>query len=332
MSKAKQLFAEFATTVDLTAIPDYEINTGEIVVDIIESAPTLSELIPMTGVKPGTTQNMNIMSTDIVWQTGDCVTTPEGTVELKPRPATCVRVTDRMELCLDQFEAKLPMIMRAGQKNEDLPFAAQFIDFKKKLNTKELEKLAWAGNTAAGTGNLEVTNGYVKLALLEASDLGFNDAVGAFNVNTAVGIVQDLLDARTDAQREIENFTIYMSPANYSILANSLVAAFGANGTGYYTNLGNPNVDSKNQEFIFPGTDVRIKATFGLSKQYHGNKDYLFATGTSNLRYVTDLEADRENFELYFDKYHKALVSDLVFAIGFQYEFASQVMLLEVND
>jgi hypothetical protein len=332
MKKAKQLFAEFATTVDLTAIPDYEINTGEIIVDIIESAPTLSELTPLTGVKPGTTRNLNIMNTDIVWQTGDCVTTPEGNVELKPRPVTCIRVTDRMEMCLDQFEAKLPMIMRAGQKNEDLPFAAQFVDFKKKLNTKELEKLAWAGNTATGTGNLEVTNGYVKLALLEAGDLGYNDAVGAFNVSTAVGIVQDFLDARTDAQREIENFTIYMSPANYSILANSLVAAFGANGTGYYTNLGNPNVDSKNQEFIFPGTDVRIKATFGLSKQYHGNKDYLFATGTQNLRYVTDLESDMENFELYFDKYHKALVSDLVFAIGFQYEFASQVMLLEVND
>jgi hypothetical protein len=237
-----------------------------------------------------------------------------------------------MEMCLDQFEAKLPMIMRAGQKNEDLPFAAQFVDFKKKLNTKELEKLAWAGNTATGSGNLEVTDGYISLAVTEHADLGYyNAAIGAFNVNTAVGIIQSFLDNRTDAQREIENFTIYLSPANYSILANSLVAAFGANGTGYYTNLGSPKADSTNQEFIFPGTDVRIKATFGLSKQYHANKDYIFATGTQNLRYVTDLESDMENFELYFDKYHKALVSDLVFAIGFQYEFASQVMLMRVN-
>lgn len=333
MSKAKQLFAEFATNVDLTALSNYEMNTGEIIVDIIESAPTLAELIPMTGVKPGTTVNMNIMDTDIVWQTGDCVTTPDGTVELKPRPVTCVRVTDRNEICLDQFEAKLPMIMRAGQKNEELPFAVQFIEYKKKLNAKELEKLAWGGVIGSGEGNLNVTEGYIQLALNESADLGHYDNGGdAFTASTAVAKMEEFLSNRTDAQRELDNFTVYLSPANYSILANALITKYGVAGTGIFTNLGSANANSKLQEFIYPGSDVRIKATHGLSTSNQGGSDYLFATGVDNLRYVTDLESDRENVELFFDKYHKVLVSDLVFAIGFQYQFASQVMLAVIND
>jgi len=111
---------------------------------------------------------------------------------------------------------------------------------------------------------------------------------------------------------------LFMSSAYVSLLSQALVDA----------NLFNYGQVSENEnglmEFNFPGTNVKIKGTYGLS-----SNNSMFLTIEGNLRYGTDLENDKENVELFFDKYHKQLVSDLVFAAGFQYELPSQVVYVK---
>ncbi len=94
------------------------------------------------------------------------------------------------------------------------------------------------------------------------------------------------------------------------------------------SNLFNFGAVSYNEDgtmtFMMPGTNVKIMGTYGIS----GN-DSVYCTIEGNRRFGTDLENDKETVELFYDKYHKQLVSDIVFAAGFQVELPSQVIYIK---
>ena len=201
--------------------------------------------------------------------------------------------------------------------NDELSFSEAFINLKVKANAKALEKLAWSGNITGGTGNLALTDGYLELAYQEAGSLAHYGTKTASTLSTIITDVRVALNNRTDEMFE-NGATLYMSSANVALLSQALVDA----------NLFNYGQVSEDENgilsFNFPGTNVKIKGTYG----FNGNGS-IFMTIEGNLRMGTDMENDKETVELFFDKYHKQLVSDLVFAAGFQYEFASQVVFIK---
>lgn len=319
-SKIKKVTAEeFA--LDVSGYTDFKDRTGEIIANVIAGAPTLSTLTPQTGAKANTIVELNILSTDVTWSNANCVNTETGdNTVLEPRPVNVKRLTDREELCLDELDAKLPMIQKAGARNEELPFAEKFMNLKVANNSKELEKAAWQGDTALPSGNLSKVNGWLKIADGETASLAGYEVFSTFTTANAIAHVQDMLAYRSEAMYEMDDLILYIDQPKFSILSQAVIAAYGVAGTGMYTNLGQENQLGV-QEFMFPGTNVRVRATHGLN----GNGS-LWLTNESNMRYVTDLESDKETVDLFFDKYHKRLVSDLVFSIGFQYEFPENVV------
>ena len=323
--KTKKELKEEVFALDVTNLPDHVENTGEIIADIIAGASTLKDLVPMTGAKANTQVQLNILNTDVTWSGADCVSAETGdNTTLNPRYVDISRITDREDLCLDKLDAKLPMIQAAGARNEDLPCASLFIDMKVNKNGKEVEKLAWRGDTTV-SGNMALADGWLKIASTETSDLAYYEADVIFNAGTAIEVIREkILANRTNDMFESDDLVIYMELSKYSILADAIVNAYGIAGTGMFTNVGHENQLGLN-EMIFPGTTVLVKGVAGMS-----GSDAIFATSTANLRYATDLENDMENVELYFDKYHKALVSDIVFAIGFQYEYPEKVIMLDL--
>lgn len=295
------------------------IDKREIIANLIAGAPTLTNAIPYLGAKANTTVEIPVLSTSINWSNANCNTTASGTTALVPRNVAVKRLNDREELCLDVLDAKLTSLP-AGARNEELPFADMFLKLKVDLNSKALEKALWLGNISTGTGNNSKVDGLLAIADGETSSLGYY--VASFTGVTGAAVlaaVDGIMANRTDVQREAEDFTIYMSQANFSLLSAQFISVYGIAATGMFLNTGAENQMGK-ELMVYPGTNVKIQATQGLN----GNKT-LFAIPASQIRYATDLEADREQVELFFDKYHKALVSDLVFAIGFQYEFPANV-------
>lgn len=310
---------EFALTV--SGYTDYKQRIPEIIADVIAGAPTLANLVPQTGAKANTTVDLNILATDVTWSNANCVDGETGNnTVLSPRPVAVKRLSDRELLCLDELDAKLPIIQSAGAKNDSLPFEEVFIDLKVKNNSKWLEKLAWQGNTVAGVGNLGKATGYLKIADGETGALAGYDTFSSFTPSTCITLVNEILDLRTPEMYESDDVTLYMDLPKFSMLSRALTAAFGIAGTGMNLDTANENQSGQN-EFMYPGTNVRIKGTHGLN----GNGS-LFLTMESNLRYATDLESDKEEVDVFYDKYHKKLVSDLVFAIGFQYQFPEQAV------
>lgn len=303
---------------DTTGYADFEGRASEVIGEVIASAPTLGMLVPQTGIKAGSSTDLNILRTNVTWSTGDCVATETGdNTVLSPRNISVTRLTDRELLCLDKLDAKVPQLVAAGARNEELSFADAFIDLKVKANAKELEKLAWRGSLTGGTANLAVADGFLEIAKGETADLAYYATQTASTLSTIISDVREALDNRTDEMRE-NGSILFMSSAYASMLSQALVDA----------NLFNYGQVSENEdgtmEFKFPGTNVKIKGTYGLSSD-----NSLFLTIEGNLRYGCDLENDKENVELFFDKYHKQLVSDMIYSIGFQYEFPEQVVFIE---
>jgi len=131
-------------------------------------------LIPQTGIKAGSSTDLNILTTNVTWSAGDCVATETGdNTVLAPRNISVVRLTDRELLCLDKLDAKVPQLVAAGARNEEMSFSEAFINLKVAANAKELEKLAWRGNVAAGSANLALTDGFLKIADGETGALAY---------------------------------------------------------------------------------------------------------------------------------------------------------------
>ena len=322
----KQIFA-----LDVTGYSDWTENNGEIIANLIAGAPTLQNLIPMTGVKAGVTAQMNILTSDVTWSAGACVTSETGdNTVLAPRDVTTTRISDREIMCLDDLDAKLPMIQSAGARNEELPFAQLYMDIKVKYNSKQLEKLAWLGDTG-GSGNLALTNGYLEIASNETGSLAYTATFGAGDLSAIASfstkpietleIINNNLTAELDEQEEV---MVWMSLANAKAAAKDIRDTYGLDATGNYLNSGD-QAQLGQMKFQFPGTNLVICGTHGFNSDGR-----IFCTYQDNLRYATDLESDREQVDLFYDKYHKALVSDIVFTMGFQYQDPSQVIYLAV--
>ena len=324
--RTKEELKKEAFALDVSALPDYIDNKGEIVANLIAGSKTLGMLSPQTGIKAGSTERLNILSTDVTWSSANCVATETGdNTVITPRDISTVRLADRELLCLDDLDAKLPMIQSAGARNEELPFANLYIEEKVKYNSYNLEKLTWQGSIATGAGNLALQDGFLEIALQETGNLAYEQVYGAgdfaaiasFSANP-IGAIELLAANRTAELYERDDFTVFMNLANYSLLAKDIRDTYGLNATGDYTNSGMENME---QTMMFPGTNIKIVGTHGMN-----GTDDLFATYVANMRYGTDLENNRESVELFFDKYHKQLVSDIVFSIGYQVQDPSQVM------
>lgn len=325
MKSLKQLKEE-AFNIDVTAYSDYISRPEEIFANIIAGAPTLAGIVPQLGAKANTTVQLNILTTDVVWSNADCVATGTGSeTVLAPRDAKIKRITDREELCLDKLDAKLPMIQKAGADNTELPFQALYQNLKVSENAKLLEKAAFQGDaTLTGSTYLnKVDKGWLKIAESETSDLGYYSTIvaSAMTPSNIVATVQGAINQRTAEMYEMDDVKVFLNLQNFATLQQALLALYGAAATGVFLNTGDQN-QTGHLRFMFPGTNVEVIGT-------HGMNNSIFITNYSNLRYLTDLESDMGSAEMFFDKYHRAFVSEIIYSISFQYEFPENVVYLK---
>jgi hypothetical protein len=312
----KKLITKF--NLDVSGYADFEGREKEVISEIVASAPTLKDLVPMTGIKANSSTDLNILSTDVTWTSGDCIATETGdNTVLKPRNISVKRLSDRELICLDKLDAKVPQLQSAGAMNDSLSFSEALINLKVAKNAKSLEKLAWAGSLTGGTGNLALSDGYCEIAKGETADLAYYSTMTAQTKATIIDTIQTkVLDKRTEEMFE-NGMTIYMSSAYASLLSQALIDK-----NLFHFGQVAENADGT-MRFTYPGTNVKIVGTYGLSSSSN-----LFCTIDGNLRFGTDMESDKETVDVYYDRFQKKLVSDIVFAAGFQYELASQVIFI----
>lgn len=259
------------------------------------------------GVK--TKEKLNYLNVTPALQSGkDCGFNASGSTVFSDRDITVKTIKAQDEYCdrdlLGKFAESLVNIA-AGK--ETLPFEAQIVDEVVKGIRKQVEKMVWQGDTTLGI------DGLIKIA-----DTGGDDAASTVKVSIAKGTdIYEAVKAVYLAIPEelLDKAFIGLSPANFRAFTQAMVEK-------NYFHYSGPQ-DANVNEFIFPGSNVKVKSIQGLS----GVNDKIYASVWDNLVYGTDLLNDEETVNAWYDPNTELFRYTIRFNAGVSTLFPDEVVL-----
>ena len=259
------------------------------------------------GVK--TKEKLNYLNVTPALQSGkDCGFNASGSTVFSDRDITVKTIKAQDEYCdrdlLGKFAESLVNIA-AGK--ETLPFEAQIVDEVVKGIRKQIEKIVWQGDTTLGIDGL-----------LKMAASGGTDSASTVNVSIAKGTdIYEAVKAVYLAIPEelLDKAFIGLSPANFRAFTQAMVEK------NYYHYSG-PQ-DANVNEFIFPGSNVKVKSIQGLS----GVNDKIYASVWDNLVYGTDLLNDEEVVNAWYDPNTELFRYTIRFNAGVSTLFPDEVVL-----
>ena len=264
-----------------------------------------------TGIK--TSAYLNYLELNPTLQDGKgCGFTALGSATLTQRTITTAVIKVNMDICPDSLLGKYAeYLVRIGANSNELPFEQYIIDGVTTEINKKIEKLIWQGDTTqASNTDLKWLNGILKqlasdsdkVAVSIAANTAIYDAIKA----VYLAIPEETLERGAE---------IYVSPANYRDFLMAMVEK-------KYFNYSGPQ-DSAPEEFVFPGTDVKVVKTPGLA----GVNDRIVASFPENFVYGCDAEGDLEDVKIWFSDDDDLFKLKVKWNSGIAYRFPNQVTL-----
>jgi len=201
--------------------------------------------------------------------------------------------------------------LKAGSTYEDFgwsDFQTKFTEQKNKMIAKQLEVAIWQGDTDSTNPNLSNFDGLMKLidagSAVNANVSGYVSG-GPISTITAANVVSALNGVYKAIPVEIidmADLKVFVGNDVYRLA----VLAYQA------LNLYNYKVDGDaTQTFIIPGTNVELVAVNGLN----GTGD-IYATTLSNIAMAFDLEAEEENYTIWYSKDNNEVRYRVAFKLG----------------
>ncbi len=302
---------------------DFVYRDDEIISQAVESSEIMLGITPITGIKAGTTKDINFLIDDVVWNNGACGVTAAGTSTLAPRTVAVSYIYDRFTMCTGDLSQKIPQLLKAGAYDENLGdgLMNHLVQHRVDVNAKYVEKALFLGDTVSGTGNMAKVNGLLAIAGGETGDLAHYGTFSGFTSGNAVATIETIATNRSDVSFEIEDFTIYVSLSDFSIIKAAYLAAFPTmiNGSDVYF-----NEKLVKNTFRHPVENIMIKGTHALT----GNGS-AFAMPYSEMRYAVDLQAELQAIDVFYEKKDKKYYFDIIFGLGFQYIDPANVIYIE---
>jgi hypothetical protein len=255
------------------------------------------------------------LATNATFQADGCGWNASGTTTLSQATVTVGKIKLEEAICVKDFEAYFSQeSLKAGSTPEDMgwaEFADKFASQKNKMIAKQLETAIWQGDTT-GTNTNTNTNkfdGLIKLidagSPVDANVTGFTGATGTIATITAANVVSCLQAVYKAIPVEIvdaEDTHIFVGNDVYRLA----VLAYQA------LDLFNYKLDANaDQMFVIPGTNVKLAAVNGLN----GTGD-IYATTLSNIALAFDLEAEEDNYSLWYSKDNNEMRYRVAFKLG----------------
>lgn len=264
-----------------------------------------------TGIK--TSAYLNYLELNPTLQDGKgCGFTALGSATLTQRTITTAIIKVNMDICPDSLLGKYAeYLVRIGANSNELPFEQYIVDGVTTEINKKIEKLIWQGDTSKSTDtDLKWINGILKqlasdsdkVAVSIAANTAIYDAIKA----VYLAIPEETLERGAE---------IYVSPANYRDFLMAMVEK-------KFFNYSGPQ-DSAPEEFVFPGTDVKVVKTPGLA----GVNDRIVASFPENFVYGCDAEGDLEDVKIWFSDDDDLFKLKVKWNSGIAYRFPNQVTL-----
>ena len=296
----------------VTSLPEYVQNNREVLVNKfgLLGNGTRQRISIQTGVKGKAA--LNYLAMDVVLQDGaECAFTPEGTAELTQREIETAIIKVDMEFCPRKLRGKYAEYLiriNAVEEGNKLPFEEYIMDYIIDSINDRIEKMMWQGDTAkTGDNTLKWIDGFLKLA-------GAEEGVIDVAITSGKTAYEAILDVYMAMPEGILDMTpeIYVSPAVFRKFVQEMVAK-----NWYQITVGAPQ-----DEFVLPGTDVKVVKTKGLA----GTQN-IVGTFPKNLFYGTDMEGDEEAIDLWYSKDNQEFRLAVKFNAGVQVAFPDQVVV-----
>jgi hypothetical protein len=299
----------------VTSLPEYVENNKEVLVNkfgLLGNA-TRQRISIQTGVKGKAA--LNYLDINPVLQDGaECAFTPEGTAELTQREIETAIIKVDMEFCPRKLRGKYAEYLiriNALEEGNKLPFEEYVVDLILDSINDRIETMMWQGDTAkTGDNTKKWIDGFLKIAKAEDGVID----VAIASSKTAYEAILDVYMAMPEGILDM-NPEIYVSPAIFRKFVQEMVAK-----NWYQISVGTPQ-----DEFVLPGTDVKVVKTKGLA----GTQN-IVGTFPKNLYYATDMEGDEEALDLWYSKDDRVFKLEALWNSGVQIAYPDMVVLGEV--
>ena len=302
---------------DVTGLTKYtDEHSGALIKEAILTGRTVDMVTVQGGVKHSAT--VNTLSSALTAQAGACGWNAAGSTILDQRTIEVSPIKINEPICLNTLEEYYTSVMmNPGSYNQEIPFEQMFAENKAEAVKSLMEDLIWKGDKVAGTGNLALANGFIKL-FDDAETAGDLTRVGTYTIANfaadAIDIVDEAIAELPDSVLGLDDLVVMLSYADYRKYAKAVRDA----NLFHYTGAENQGEDFMQ---IHPGTNVKVIATKGLA----GSNKFLVAPA-SNLVVGTDLLNDTEDFRIFYSQDNDEVRFLAKFKVGVQVAFIDNVV------
>jgi hypothetical protein len=264
-----------------------------------------------SGIKSSST--INIMDTAVAFQADGCSRTASGNTTFTQREITVGAIAIHQDFCPKDLNAKYTQTqLRAGSKDDAMPFEAEFTGLISSKIAATLETAIWKGDTGSGDANLNKFDGLIKLIDAASGVVdGNTGSTTAITAANAVAIVDGVYASIPVSILAEDDVRIFMGVDAFRLYTTALKNA----------NLFHYSADAQDFEIIVPGTNVRVVAVNGLN-----GSNRIFAMRLSNMYLGVDLESEEEDFDMWYSADDRVVKFSTAFKYGVQVAFPSEIV------
>jgi hypothetical protein len=290
--------------------------TNETAQQLIKSAVLTGNTIDMVTVVPGIKykETINILDNTITVADASCGFTSQGSVAFSQREIEVVDLEVKESLCEKTLEQYfMGQWMKAGSPKDEQLGAILGDSYVEKI--KEYNELGiWKGGTYSfGTtaSYSNKINGFINKLGQETTRVTATSST-SFTSATIIAGVDAMVSAIPEDILDKNDLTLFLPYSFYMLYTNALRVA-----NLYQGNVG----DNANYETTVPGTNIKVKATKGLT-----GTGWMVLTFASNLVVGTDLMNEEEKFDIWYSKDNDEVRVNIQWKIGTQIQFPAHVV------
>jgi len=308
-SYTKQLVKPLLTTAVLEAKTQQMIMDGGVVIPNAKSVVAIP-----------------IMDTDAVFGTQSCSFDASGTTTFSQRSITVGKIKVEEKICPKDLEAYFTQeALRAGSTYEDFgnaDFQKAYLDKKNARIAAQVETALWQGETTSATANLNKFDGLIKLigagSPVDANVSAYTGIAvitGGITASNVIAATEGMYKAIPAAVLAKGDVKIFVGNDWY----RTLILAYRALNSYVYNPTSSDSASG--QSFVLPGTTIEIVSVNGLNST---NKAY--AMSLSNMAMAVDLEAEENNYKMWYSEDNNDVRFRVEFKIGVNVAHTTEVV------
>lgn len=314
---------------DVSALTAYvEENRAELIMKPITTSRSFDFLDLRTGIKSG--EKIPIIESTAPAQAGaSCGFTSSGSTTITQTTLNTSYIKVQEALCLQDLEAYYTQkYLKPGSSPDTTEIAADIINRKLANISQKVGQMIWQGKTSYTNDTyLKQINGFIA-AIDTAGDAVAATAQASISTSTVRGIFEDIVFQKLPMAITSQKPIVFCGVDTLRILLQKFMI------DNMY-HVVPSGADYGKNEFVYPGTDVRI---IGLHEMNANNsvdsggslptavKNRIIAGDMMNFVAGVDVKADMDNFDVWYSKDNRQLRFDLRFNIGVKNHWTDQIV------